>query len=139
MHPCVPHYTLPKSPQSFNSRVVSLHALPNSTRSPSPCAVLVHALSHFTHCLIPYATSLNALPLSTRCLTLRATYVANLTQSHSTRCFAPRTFSHYTRCLALHILSTNLIIAVDKYWNTENNFIEQRLLCENCSKCLSAM
>ena len=48
----------------------------------------------------------------------------------------PQMFSHSTRCLTPNVLSTNSIISVDKYWNTENIFIRQRLLCEHFSQVL---
>ena len=133
MHPCVPHYTLPNSSHSLNPHSVSNHALPKSKRSLSLRMVSLHALPHSTHCLTD--TPDYARPLSTHCLTLRASYVAQHTVSfdallHSTN------VSHSTRCLAPRVLSTNSMIAVDKYWNTENNFIRQRLLCEHCSQVL---
>ena len=132
MHPCVPHYTLPNSSHSLNPRSVSLRALPNSTRSLSLRMASLHVLYHSTHCLTDTPDYVR--PLSTRCLTLRASYVTQHTVSFDTLLHS--TFSHSTRCLAPRVLSTNSIIAVDKYWNTENNFIRQRLLCEHCSQVL---
>ena len=111
---------------------VSNHALPNSKRSLSLRMASLHALSHSTRCLTD--TPDYARPLSSRCLTLRASYVTQHTVSFDTLLHSTNV-SHSTRCLAPRILSTNSI-AVDKYWNTENNFIRQRLLCEHCSQVL---
>ena len=99
------------------------------------CTASIHALSHSTRCLTPHAASVCAWPLSACCLTLCASYVTQHAVSFDAL-FHSTNVSHSTRCLALHVLSTNSIIAVDKYWNTENNFIRQGLLCEHCSQVL---
>ena len=119
MHPCVPHYKLPNSSHSLNPRAVSLHTLPNSTHSLGPRAVSVHALSHSTHCLAPHTASLHTLPLSTCCLTLRASYVTQHVVSFDALLYSTNVFSFH--CLTSHILSTNSIIAVVRYWNIEIN------------------
>ena len=123
----------------LSHRTASIHALlPNSTQSTrcfSPRAVSLHTLPHSV-CDLTQHTA-----LSTRCLTLRATYVANLTQSHSTHCFAPQSiFSFHTLSRSTHT-QYQLDFAVDKYWNTENNFIDScvrtvasaYLLCKHSS------
>ena len=130
------------------------------TRCLSHCTASIHALSHSTRCLISHAASVHALFSSMRCLTPHT--ASFRTRPHSTHCLSPCAVSLYmlrtfntvsfdallrsTNVFSFHTLSrsTHTQYQLDYCCrpileHREYNFIGQRLLCERCSKCLSAM